>query len=66
MRYEPTEPLVAILEAEDLKRLMSGRRVRFSHVAEAVRLDLPAINAERMRKAMELFLENIDLKKSGR
>lgn len=65
MRYDEREPLVAILESEDLKELMNGRPVRFSHVAEAIRLD-PKINEERMRKAMKLFLENIDLKKSGR
>src|SRR5215469_12060844 len=59
MRYEQQEPLVAILEAEDLRELMSGRAVSFGHVAQAIRLD-PWINAERTLKAMNLYLENVD------
>jgi hypothetical protein len=59
MRYEQREPLVAILEAEDLRELMSGKSVRFAHVAKAIRLD-PKIDAERTRKAINLYLENID------
>ena len=59
MRYDEREPLVAILEAEDLRELMSGRAVSFGHVAQAIRLD-PKINVERTLKAINLYLENID------
>ena len=61
MRYDEREPLVAILEAEDLRELMSGRAVSFGHVAQAIRLD-PKMNAEktfeaRMLDAIRLYLE---------
>src|SRR5215472_1351771 len=61
MRYDEREPLVAILEAEDLRELMSGRAVSFGHVAQAIRLD-PKMNAEktfeaRMLEAIRLYLE---------